>query len=52
VELQPLVGNGGFSIAAITNLMKNKDKLAAGLAPMFEVIGKYTTPAQAGQLSA
>ena len=52
VQLQPLVGNGGFSFAAITNLMKNKDKLAAGLAPMFEVIGKYTTPAQAGQLSA
>lgn len=52
VQLQPLVGNGGFNPAAIMKLMQNKDKLAAGLAPMFEVIGKYTTPAQADQLSA
>lgn len=51
VELQPLVGSGGFSPAAIMKLMQNKDKLAAGLKPMFEVIEKYTTPAPAAQLT-
>lgn len=51
VELQPLVGNGGFNPAAIIKLMQNKEKLAAGLKPMFEVIEKYTTPAPAAQLA-
>lgn len=51
VELQPLVGSGGFNPSAIMKLMANKEKLAAGLKPMFEVIEKYTTPAPAAQLA-
>jgi hypothetical protein len=51
VELQPLVGGGGFNPAAIMKLMANKEKLAAGLKPMFEVIEKYTTQAPAAQLT-
>lgn len=52
VALAPLVGGGGgFTPANIMKLMQNKDKLAAGMQPMFEVIQKYTTPAPAAQLA-
>ena len=52
VGLGPLVGQGGFTPGNIMKLMQNKEKLAAGMKPLFEVIEKYTAPAPVAQLSA
>jgi len=51
VQLGPLVGSGGFNPSSLMKLMQNKDKLLAAIAPMAQVVDKYTAPAPAPQLA-